>query len=156
MSVYWGWSLGSVSPRFGHLAKVIPLGPGSHLHPWCLGLSRSSPTLQPPVLHFSIHSPGPLGFSPGLPPTWSCPLSPSPSLFPPRSLHPSASGYYFDLPSNWNWSSHTWGLPSCQAFYDLWVVSWVPWTLWLIFTYQWIHIMHVLLSLGLFTQHDIF
>jgi hypothetical protein len=42
--------------------RKSPLGPGSISHPWYLG--NSILILNSILLYFSIHSPGPLGFSP--------------------------------------------------------------------------------------------
>jgi hypothetical protein len=48
------------------------------------------------------------------------------------------------------------GLPCYLASLSLWVVAWVSCTLWLITTYNCVHIIHVLLGLGYLIQDDLF
>jgi hypothetical protein len=47
------------------------------------------------------------------------------------------------------------GPPCYLASLGLWIIAWVYYTLWLISTYRWVHIMHVFPGLGYLTQDDI-
>lgn len=40
--------------------------------------------------------------------------------------------------------------------FDLWIIVWLSCSLWLIFTYKWIHTMHLILGLDCLIQDDIF
>lgn len=114
MSIYWIWSLWVLSPHcWVFQIMSSPLGPENLLCPWCLKLSSDPlPCPHTPLLHISIHSPGPVDFSPVSSHIWSCypPHFPSP-LLQPSSLYSSASHNYSVPPSKWDWSIHT-GLPS--------------------------------------------
>ena len=89
----WRSSLQVPSPHCWSFQLISsPLRPGSLSHPWCLRFSSGSPlpnthththTHTTTLLHISIHSPGPLGFSPLSPIPVPDPLSPlcfSPNL----------------------------------------------------------------------------
>jgi hypothetical protein len=83
ITIYWRCSLQVLSLHYWAFQLLSsPLGPRNLSCLWCLGLSSGSPCPHPhpTLLHISIQSPAPLGFSPAPPYTWSCPLFPPPSL----------------------------------------------------------------------------
>ena len=74
ISIYW-----SKSPRvpsshcWTFWLMLSLLGAGSLSYPWCLTLSSACSFVPcPTLLHISIHSPGPTGFSPVSPHICSC------------------------------------------------------------------------------------
>jgi hypothetical protein len=90
----WIWSL-QVLPSLCWLFQLMssPLGPGSLLLSWHLGLSSS------PLIHNFVHFPGLLYITCIFFYTWSCPIfSQSTSSLPPKSLLPSNSHDYFVPP----------------------------------------------------------
>jgi len=132
-------STGSLSPLLGISADVIPLGPGSLLFSWYLGLSDGYPQFPSPIATclYSISWPSryhPISFH-----TWSCtPFLPPHPLFLPSPFH-SLSPVNILFPLLRRTKYPHFNLPSSWASYGLWIVSCVFWAFCLISTYQLVH-----------------
>jgi hypothetical protein len=102
MSFYWGWSLQILSLLcWVFWLMTSPLGPGSLLHPWHLGLSSGFPQFLPtPHPYFYIFLFSLLALISLLSLFISDPAPPFslPLPFPPRSLPPSTPWWLFCSP----------------------------------------------------------
>jgi len=137
-------------------ANLIPVGFWESIAFLAYGTCWWLPTVShPPLLHTAVLIPVPRYIIPFSSLMWSCPLvSPPPPLFLPSPSH-SLPPVSILFPFLRRLKHPHFGFIS-WASNDLWIVSWVFRAFGLISTYQRVHTMCVLLSLGYLTQDDIF